>query len=72
MNHDVDYNVSTYEKLDDLNQQVDDLRINALANLEELHQTLERNRTLAQDNNWKVDTLLSQLETIINTLRKDI
>lgn len=70
--HDVDYNVESVDSIDKLNLELDALRIGGLVNLEALHQLLTKNKPLADANGWDTATLLSKLETMIETLRKDI
>lgn len=70
--HDVDYNVKTVETIDALSQRVDDLRLTALANLEQLHQFLDKNRNLVNAANWSLTEMQSQLEICIKILNTKI
>lgn len=69
MKHDVDYSVKSFTDIDLLNKELDNLRLGGLAPLEELHQLLTKNKALAESKGWKVDTILSQLETAIKIVR---
>ncbi|NJO48179.1 MAG: hypothetical protein HC840_00525 [Leptolyngbyaceae cyanobacterium RM2_2_4] len=72
MNHDVDYCVETIQDIDALNRRVDDLRLEAMAALEELDQLLSKNETLARSKGWSVYAIQGHLKSIVDTLRTKI
>ncbi len=72
MEHDIDWNVKSFDDIDELNREFDNLRLGGLANLEELHQLLTKNKSLATANAWDVDTLLTKLEGVIEIVRQQI
>lgn len=72
MIHDVDYGVESMQNIDQLNRAVDSLRVNAMANLEELHQLLTKNKELANSKGWQTQTMLSLIEKQLEVLGKQI
>lgn len=72
MKHDVDYSVETVETIDQLNRRLDDLRLTAMASLEELDQLLTKNKALAESKGWMVQNMQSDLDKIVEVLRKQI
>lgn len=72
MKHDVMYSLREISDIDELNVEVDDLRLTALASLEELHQLLTKYRLSADANGWKTEVMLGKLETTIQILRRGI
>lgn len=69
--HDIDYNVQKIETADSLSLEVDNLRLGALANLEQLHQLLVKHKLMMRTV-WSIDKMITQTEVAINILRKDI
>jgi hypothetical protein len=72
MEHDVDYCVKTFDDINRLGREVDSLRLGGLAQLEELHQLLTKNKDLGESKGWSVGNMLVLLEGVIEILRKQI
>lgn len=72
MKHTVDYDTPQLDNIGDLNLNLDNLRLTGLAHIETLHQLLTKNRDLALKHGWAIDHMISQLEPMIETLRKGI
>jgi hypothetical protein len=67
-----DYGTKEHSDINKLNRAVDDLKLGALANLEELYQLLDKNYALTDHYGWGVSQKLRILRTLIETLKKEI
>ena len=72
MKHTNDYCVETVQNADQLNQRVDDLRLTAMAALEELDQLLTKNQDVALRACWSVNAIRGHLDNMVETLRTKI
>lgn len=70
--HDVDYGTKVAKNPNDFVRQFDDTRLEGLAALEELHQFLTKNETFADSLQWDTKTIKAKLESVIETLRKEV
>lgn len=72
MKHTNDYCVETVETIEQLNQRVDDLRLTAMAALEELDQLLTKNERTALGAAWSLTAIRGHLDNMVETLREKI
>lgn len=64
----IDYSVKKYETIEQLEHQIDSLRLSGLASIEELYQLLSENQQLVEQNGWSTDHLLKGLSEVIKIL----
>lgn len=70
--HDVDYGTKVAKSPNDFVRQFEDTRLESLAAAEELHQFLSKNEIFADSLQWDTKAIKSQLESVIEALRKKI
>jgi hypothetical protein len=72
MKHTNDYCVEKVETVERLNLKVDDLRLTAMAALEELDQILTKNEAVARSAGWSLTAIRGHLDSMVDTLRTKI